>query len=166
MHSPVRKILTQRLIDLGEFEERLNDSSMTQYERKKALKENLPADFVTERKDELQDKRYIHILMILLAVVGPALGLTQFFWYAPQTLAEMLAEPSTVAVGLGVFAVAVFFVAGGYRIHRLTNYYRRLEVYTVLHELDKANEGSTESASDASNVTAKNRELASASVAA
>ena len=115
MRMSTRKVLIQRLEDLGEFGERLNDSSMTQYKRKQALKENLPADFVTG--------------FVITAGVG-------------------------------------FLFAGGYRIYRLANDSRRMEIYTVLHELDKASEDSAASASAEPNVSTQDREFAPASAAA
>lgn len=130
-----RSVLIQRLEDLGEFEERLNDSSMTQYKRKKALKENLPADFVEERKQEIESKWLPHVLMLLGVLILPLIILGDYLWLiAPD------APSFELKIGIAAVTAVVFVMAGGYRIRGLVNYYRRREIYTVLHELDQASE--------------------------
>ena len=165
MSLSTRSLLVQRLQDLGEFQERLEDTSMTQYKRKQALKESLPADFVEERKDELQSKWYVHTLMLLGVVIVPPYIVGEFVWFAPQTLSEVIAEPSGLFIAMVALAAVVFFGGGFYRLRELANYHRRLEIYTVLHELDQASADAELTESSESSASAHVHESASASVA-
>lgn len=147
-----RSVLIKRLEDLGEFEERLNDSSMTQYKRKKALKENLPADFVEERKQEIESKWLPHVLMLVGVLIFPLIILGDYLWLAPETFSFEL------KIGVAAVTAVVFVMAGGYRIRGLVNYYRRREIYTVLHELDQADGDAASTERTESRVSVQNRE--------
>jgi uncharacterized membrane protein (DUF485 family) len=152
MNLPVRHVLVQRLEELGEFEERLNDSSMTQYKRKQALKENLPADFVKERREEIESKWLTHALMLVGVLIFPLIILGDYLWLAPETFTFGW------KIGIAGVTAVVFVIAGVYCIRGLVNYYRRREIYTVLHDLDQASEDVASTEHTESSVSAQNRE--------
>lgn len=124
---------------------------MTQYKRKQALKENLPADFVTERKDEIESKWYTHISMFLVVLLFPVIILSDYLGFGSGTFV------SGFAIGFAATAVAVFLLVGGYRIRQLANYYRRREIYTVLHKLDQASKDAASTEGSKSSVSAQDR---------
>jgi len=107
MRMSTRKVLIQRLEDLGEFDERLNDSSMTQYKRKQALKENLPADFVKERKEEIEAKGYTHVLTLLGAPIFILIVLSDYLGFGPGIFSSDFVTGFVITAGVG------FLFAGG-----------------------------------------------------
>jgi len=117
MSVSVRRVLIQRLEELGEFKERLHDSSMTQYKRKQALKENMPADFVEERKEEIESRWFTHVLMLVGILSFPLIILGDYLWLSPETVSF------GVKIGIAAFTVVVFVIASAYRIRGLANYY-------------------------------------------
>jgi len=159
MSVSVRRVLIQRLEELGEFKERLHDSSMTQYKRKQALKENMPADFVEERKEEIESRWFTHVLMLVGILSFPLIILGDYLWLSPETVSF------GVKIGIAAFTVVVFVIASAYRIRGLANYYRRREIYTVLRELDQASENAASTEHTNARVSAQDGEPAVASAA-
>lgn len=151
MSLSFRNVLVQRLDDLGEFKERLHDSSMTQYKRKQAREAEMPPAFVRERREELRSKWYVHALMLLAIATVPPYVVADLVGYRMETFAGVFSDPSGLVIAMIVGALGVFFIGGAYRIRGLVNYARRREVYTLLHELDQLNERAEVTAAGPSN---------------
>ncbi|HHP7239341.1 hypothetical protein [Longibacter sp.] len=129
MSDATRRLLIDRLGDLGEFDRALHDTNHTRYDRAQEREAGLSPEWVERRRDELANAAWKYWSMIFGIVTGPFLMLLPFF----EIAAWNGAMPEIALVVAGVVAIA----GGTYRISTLMNYVRRRQLYDLLDEIEE-----------------------------
>ncbi|NBC85439.1 MAG: hypothetical protein GVY25_04525 [Bacteroidetes bacterium] len=141
MSDATRRLLIDRLDDLGEFDRAVPDATRTQYDRAREREAGLSTEWVETRRDELESAAWTYWSMIFGILTAPFLILLLF--------SEMTGwnggVPEIAVVVAGIVAIA----GAAYRISTFMNYVRRRQLYDLLYDWD-----TRDSISDSANHTA------------
>jgi len=129
MSDGTRRLLIDRLDDLGEFDRDVPDANRTQYDRAQEREAGLSKEWVETRRDELASSAWKYWSMIFGIVTGPFLTLLLFSeiatWYG-------------ASIDIALVVAGIVAIAGGtYRISTLMNYVRRRQLYDLLDAIEK-----------------------------
>jgi len=129
MSDATRRLLIDRLGDLGEFDCATPDANRTRYDRAQEREAGLSQEWVETRRDELASAAWKYWSMIFGIVTGPFLTLLLF---------SEIATWHGASIDIAVVVAGIVAIAGGtYRISTLMNYVRRIQLYDLLDEIEE-----------------------------